>query len=334
MKRYKAAVIGLGNSGFLFGLDPKRKLTWNHVDAYQKCKRTELAGAVEISDERIKLFKQYYKNIPVFKTVRELMENIDVEIASIATPTESHYAVFKELLQYPVRGVFCEKPLASSLTEARELVRLSREKNIVFAVNHHRRWNDIYLSAKKMIEDAKIGRIKAATGFYTGEIFNVGAHLFDAILMLVQKKPELASGRSFNLESSDPDISGWIQFVGGTICTVVSTGKREDYVFELDIIGDEGRIRVFERNVDGVEIFSFTGSPRYSGYRELSLRKTGAITKKDRFVESIKDIISVIEGKKNKVNCSITDGLSSLSISFAMLESAKKKGKPVSLKKD
>ena len=41
---YQAAIVGLGNIGFRFSYDAKRKGTWSHVDAYNKCLSTELTG--------------------------------------------------------------------------------------------------------------------------------------------------------------------------------------------------------------------------------------------------------------------------------------------------
>ncbi len=321
---YKAAVIGLGNIGFQFNTDPKRKGTWSHVSAYEKCKKTKLVGAVEVDAEKINIFRQY-KNIPIFKTVKELMESIEVDILSICTPTETHCLILKELLKYPVKAIFCEKPFASNLVQAWEMVCMCREKKVVLAVNHTRRWQDNFLFVKEMIHDGKVGRLRGVNVFYPGQIFNIGTHLFDVVRMLIQKKPETVSGISFNLDNRDPDISGWIQFNENILCTVVSTGKREDLIFEVDLIGDEGRIRILE-NGEKVELYSFTESLRYSGYRELSLVPVDTSQTKDRFVEAVTDIVKVIDGEKSEVNCTGKDGLYALAMSFAMLESAKKHG--------
>lgn len=327
---HKAAVIGLGNIGFQFNLDPKRKETWSHVSAYEKCGKTRLAGAVELSPEKIDLFKRQYPDIPVFKSVKDLMESVDIDIVSICTPTESHYPILKELLGYPVKGIFCEKPFASDVAEAKEMVTRCNEKNVVLAVNHTRRWDDNYLVVKRMIKEGKIGRVKAVNAFYPGQIFNIGTHIFDVIRMLIEKDPEIVSGISYNLENPDPTISGWIQFEGQIPCTVLSTGKREDLIIEVDAIGDEGRLRILE-NGEKIEWYLFTKSSRFSGYRELALRPVEPISKKDRFVEAVNDIVSAIETGTGVVNCSGADGLYALAMSLAQLESARNNSLPVKM---
>ena len=322
---YKTAVIGLGNIGFQLNLDNLRKGTWSHVSAYGKCEKTELVGAVEVNDGKINLFKQQYKNVPVFKTTKELMGNLSIDIVSICTPTESHYHILKEVLEYPVKGIFCEKPLASTIEEAKELVQKCKNKQVLLSVNHTRRWDERYLYVKKIIQGGKIGNIKAINALYPGQVFNIGTHLFDTIRMLIQENPETVSGISFNLENNDPNISGWIQFGKHIPCTVIATGKREALIFEVDVIGTEGRVRILE-NGEKIELFSFVESLRYSGYRELSVVPVNTPQTKDRLVEAVTDIVKVIDGEKSEANCTGKDGLYALAMSLAMLESAKKQG--------
>ncbi len=329
MNMFKAAVIGLGNIGFFFDLDPLRKETWSHVSAYIKCLRTELVGVVDVDKEKIDIFKQHH-NVLTFESIKELMENTAVDIVSICTPTEDHYAILKKLIEYPVKAIFCEKPLAPDICQAKEMVKLCKEKNIVLAINHTRRWDSNYQFAKELIEKGKIGKIKAVNTFYPGQLFNIGTHLLDAVRMLIQKDPCVLSGVSFDIEAQDPSVSGWIEFDESILCTVIATGERKDLVFEIDVVGDEGRMRIIE-NGEKVEWFVFVESTRCSGYRELSLMQMDPIQKKDRFVESINDIVSVIDGDESTVRCTGNDGYYSLALSVALFESAKEKGMTVNI---
>lgn len=328
MRRLKAAVIGLGNIGFKFNLDPLRKITWSHVAAYERCRLTELVGALEINRERSRLFKRCYKHIPVFRTVKELMDNAHVDIVSICTPTATHYRVLKDLARYSIRAIFCEKPIATTLKDAEKMVSLCKRKGIVLAVNHIRRWDNNYLSAKRFVENGQVGDIKTVTASYSGQVFNIGTHLFDTIRMLISKDAKVVSSFFSSKVDSDPNISGWVKFEGDLPCTVAVTGKRRDLVFDIDVIGDKGRIRITE-NGERIERFSFAKSKRYSGYRELSPMPTRPVVRRDRFVEAIRDIVMVIDGRKENVNCLGADGLAALSLSLAMVKSAKKDGKPV-----
>lgn len=332
MEILKAAIIGLGNIGFLFNLDPRRKDSWSHVTAYEKAEGIKLTGAVETDDDKTRIFKERHDGIPVYKSVAELMGELSVDIVSICTPAETHYALLKELAAYPLKAVFCEKPLTLTVDEAKEVAGMYRDKNIILAVNHVRRWESSYLSVREMIDKGKIGEVRAVNALYSAQIFNIGTHLFDAVRMLIRKDPLLAGGILSGCKGPDPDLSGWLEFSDHVVCTLNATGKREDLVFEIDIVGTEGRLRVTE-NGEKVECFLFQESPRYSGYRELVPLKTGEIKKNDRFVEAVSDIVKTVNGKNASVNCTGEDGFYALAMSHAVFESAKRGGEPVKVQR-
>jgi len=289
-----------------------------------------LSGAVEVDDGKIEAFKTKYAKVPVFKTVDELMRNVEPHIVSICTGTSSHHSILKNVADYPVKGIFCEKPLASTMAESKAMVGMCSEKKIAFAVNHTRRWDTNYLFAQKLISDGTIGRVKAVTALYPGQVFNMGTHLMDTVRMLIRKDAKRICGISFNIENVDPSVSGFIEFDEDVPCTFISTGKREDMIFEIDVIGDDGRLRVIE-NGEKIELYVFTDSKRYSGYRELEMRSFQIPPQRDRFVEAVDDICSVLEGKKHEVNCSGKDGMMALALSISMLESARNNSKVIQL---
>ncbi|MFA5340053.1 MAG: Gfo/Idh/MocA family oxidoreductase [Candidatus Omnitrophota bacterium] len=332
MPVFKAGVIGLGNIGFKFNLDTKRKNTWSHVSAYDKCSQAELAGAVDIDKKQRDQFGRYFGSVPVFENVSQLFKNLPVDIISICTPTASHYPVLREVISHPVKAIFCEKPLASDIHQAREMVRMCKERGILLAVNHGRRWQSNYLCARQMILDKKIGKVKAVTALYPGRIFNIGSHILDAIRMLVPHDAKTVSGISFDPDNPDPSISGWIEFSENIPCALVATGKREDLVVEMDIIGDQGRIKLLE-NGNKIEYYSFSESNRYSGYRELKPSPFDKPRQNDGLVDAVDEICTALRNKKNKIQCSGEDGLAALVLVRAMLESARRNGQPIKLEK-
>ena len=145
----RSAVVGLGNIGFLFNLDPKRKGTWSHATAYSRCDRTSLVGAVEIDKEKIDLFHRHYPGVPVYATVGDLIKNSSPDIVSICTPAESHFPIVKSILEHHVGAIFCEKPLAENVNDARVLVGECMAGGVILAVNHTRRWEINYLYARE-----------------------------------------------------------------------------------------------------------------------------------------------------------------------------------------
>ncbi len=304
---YQAAIVGLGNIGFRFSYDAKRKGTWSHVDAYNKCLSTELTGAVEIDRNTIDLFHSKYPDVPVYPTVKDLFSEHRIDIASICVPTRLHYPMFKEVIEHDIKAIFCEKPLSGVVCESQEMVDLAYEKKILLAVNYTRRWQNSFILAKKIVEEGKIGNIRAVTAYYPGQIFNIGSHLFDAVRMITQIRP-----RSFNAVTvqpgPDPSISGWMDCDRDIHFSFIATGKREDLIFEIDVIGDDGRLQILN-NGDIVKLFRFMESGRYSGYREPVLQDHEDIKENDRFADAVCNIADVLDGTAPSVLCSGEDGL-------------------------
>ena len=325
--RYKCAVIGLGRIGSSFGSDPKRTgQTWTHTDAYKKCAFTELTGAVEIDPKSEERFKKANPDVPVYKTIKDLFGKHKIDMVSICTPTEKHFHIFSELTKHDVKAIFCEKPLSGSVGESEKIVSISRDKGIVSAVNYSRRWQASYNLVADLIKSARIGKVVSINCYYPGQVRNVGSHLFDSLIFLTSSKPlEVSAVATSN--DPDPSLNGWIKFDNNIFATFSSTGKTENLIFEIDIIGEKGRITVSD-NGSRVESHLFKESPRFTGYRELRPEKIEQPSSNDRFVEALSDMVQVIEGKRKKVKCTPEDGLLVDRLIEKALVSAKKSGVP------
>jgi len=77
---------------------------------------------------------QYSSNI----VCDSIMKYVDVVV--IATPDNAHYELLKQLVNYPLKLVICEKPLTTDLNEAREIVGLYKSRNIPLMVDNTRNY--------------------------------------------------------------------------------------------------------------------------------------------------------------------------------------------------
>jgi len=326
--RYKAAVIGLGNIGYLFSRDSKRAGTWSHSHAYHGCGRTILAAGVDPDPIKRKLFAEEFPNAQLFGSIDELFSAFVPDIVSICTPTAMHYPIFKELLSQPVRGIICEKPFAENLDQARQMVHLARQRDVVVAVNHLRRWNDNYRLAADIVKQGGIGRLTALHAFYPGQLYNIGTHVFDTLLMMAARRPLSATGIQVeSFDPKDPSVTGMLTLEDGLTCTFAATGRRLNLVFEIDVVGDEGRIRVIH-NGNSIELYKFGDSPNYSGYRELIPEPLAAPGPGDLLLNTVRDMTQVLDGLSEKTACSAEDGYWTMAVIDALLDSMRAGGAP------
>lgn len=321
---YRAAVVGLGNIGFLFDLDARREKTWSHTSAYLKCPETELVAAVEPDPGKTALFAERHPNVPVYPDLDGLFSNHAPDLVSICTPTSTHRGLLEAVLSRPVRGVFCEKPFGRDAAECRDMLALADRAKAVIAVNHTRRWESSFIRAAELIAGGGIGAVRAMHAYYPGQIYNIGTHLYDALRMLAGSDPRAVGGFLTGPECDDPSVSGMMLF-DVFQCAIQATGKREDLVFEVDVIGDRGRLKIVE-NGYVLELFRFEDSPRYSGYRELVPVPVPELEDNDRFLDAVRDIVQAMDRPGRRVKCSAEDGYYAVHIAEEFLASARAGG--------
>ena len=179
------------------------------------------------------------------------------------------------------------------------------EKKIVMAVNYTRRWQNSFILAKKIVNEGKIGNIRAVTAYYPGQIFNIGSHLFDTVRMITRIRP-----RSFSAvivqSGPDPSISGWMDCDQDIHFSFIATGKREDLIFEIDVIGMTGACKY---SIMGISS-NFSGSWKARGIPgTVTVGRIREIRENDRFADAVCNIADVLDGTVPSVLCSGEDGL-------------------------
>jgi predicted dehydrogenase len=82
-----------------------------------------------------------------------------LEVVSIMTPNNSHYAIAKAFLQQGI-DVICDKPLTTDLDQALELMRLVRQTGLVFGVTYCYSGYPMVRQAREMIRSGELGEIR------------------------------------------------------------------------------------------------------------------------------------------------------------------------------
>ncbi|WP_228546809.1 Gfo/Idh/MocA family protein [Hyperthermus butylicus] len=162
----------------------------------------ELAYVVDVDPERARRVAARYGGKPV-QSVRGMGE---VDLAIVSTPTETHLAVFRELLG-KTRAVLVEKPMASSLSEAVEMLTLAREHGVWLAVGHIERFNPAVRALHERVARRELGDILTIVARRVGPfapraqntdvVYDLGVHEVDNALVVYRGLPETV--RSYTL---------------------------------------------------------------------------------------------------------------------------------------
>lgn len=97
------------------------------------------------------------EGIPVFASVSELIENTEVDVVSVCTPTTTHNQIIKELADNGVH-VISEKPLSLDVAQARELQNYCSAKGVQLHVAHVTRYLDEYRQLSELVSSGRLGR--------------------------------------------------------------------------------------------------------------------------------------------------------------------------------
>jgi len=331
--KLRVGIVGCGRIGCGFDDDPKRKMISTHAGAYEKTKETQIVGLCDLDVNKLKKYGKKYKVFGLYTDYIEMLEKENLDILSICTWSSSHYDIIANSSRYDIKAIFCEKPLADNLKQGREIVNICNKEKIILQVDHQRRFDNFYKKIRIFLKKGNLGKIQQGNFYYTSGIANTGSHIFDLLLFFFGIPDWVQSNYSDTQSpnTKDPNIDGFVKFKNGILCSIQSCDVKNYLIFEMDIIGSRGRLKLTHSGF-GLEYYIIKDSPYFSGYRELfRSRAPFSFNKKREFMLcAIKHLIYCIKNDIEPISSGI-DGLASLELIIAFHESARKKGKKVYL---
>lgn len=153
MKKVKVGVIGTGFIG------PA------HVEALRRLGNIEVVALAECSQDVARSKARMLGIETYYGDYKELLEIREIQSVHVCSPNYLHFQMAKETL-LAGKHVICEKPLAISVAEARELVEMAKKTNLVNAVNFNIRYYPLMRQVKTMVDKGDVGDILAVQGSY------------------------------------------------------------------------------------------------------------------------------------------------------------------------
>jgi len=144
-KRLKCAVIGVGKMGI------------NHVRVYASIPQVKFVGIGEVNKTLgEKVASQYGLNH--YTDYKDLIMAEQPDLVSICVPTSFHYQVASYFLRKNI-NILLEKPIATTVDEAKALVALAKKYKTSLLVGHIERFNPAVKKVKQIINSGKIGKV-------------------------------------------------------------------------------------------------------------------------------------------------------------------------------
>ena len=209
----KVGLIGAGHLGKF------------HLNNWAVIEGVQLVGFCDTDDANAKLVSEKYQ-LRSFESAEELMDASDA--IDIVAPTTFHFELCEAAIKKG-KHVFVEKPLANTMDEARELVKLAKEASIKFQVGHVERFNPAFLALKEhliqpmFIEVHRLAQFNPR-GTDVSVILDLMIHDIDIILSLVKSNVNYISANGVAVMSDTPDIANVrIEFDNGCVANLTSS---------------------------------------------------------------------------------------------------------------
>jgi predicted dehydrogenase len=320
---HRAALVGCGAIGSRYADDPRVPGIYSHAAAYDRCPATQLIAVCDVDRAAAAACGARWKVDAVYTDSDALLDQEQPAIVSICTPDATHEALVERALTSPgIKAVIAEKPLAMSVDRARVLQHLAAERGVVLAVNYPRRYSPGHQALRTAIRGGEIGGVQHVTGLYTKGIRHNGSHWFDLARFLVDEITQVVAAPSGSGgDDADPSLDVWMQFAGGATAQLGACDAAAFSVFEMDIIGTRGRLRIIDSG-HTVQRHSVEESRYYSGYYALSEASLAANDMRDTSLYLVEDVVRCIEHSGTPA-CSAADGVAALAVAEAACAAAR-----------
>jgi predicted dehydrogenase len=218
-----------------------------------------------------------------------------------------------------VRAIVAEKPLALDLGAARQLVEEARRRGVLLIVNYSRRFAPTHITARERITAGDIGRVQLVAGLYTKGIMHNGTHWFDLARWLVGEIMRVQAWPAPPTRDGDPACHVRAVFAEGQAGFLLATDADHFTVFEMDVVGTTGRLRITDSGVR-FTWSTVADSPRFSGYRVLEEQPVAPAGFRDVALHLVEDVVTSL-ARGTRPRCTGDDGVAALAIAHAAIKS-------------
>ncbi len=154
--RIRLGMVGGGNDAFIGGV---HRIAARIDDRYEL-----VAGALSSTPEKAQAsgeaigLQRIYDD---FKSMaqREARRKDGIEAVSIVTPNNVHFAAAREFLKRGIH-VICDKPLTSTLADAKKLVKAAEDSDALFILTHNYTAYPMIRQAREMVAKGEIGKVR------------------------------------------------------------------------------------------------------------------------------------------------------------------------------
>ena len=271
----KYALIGCG------------RIATNHIKAALN-NQLEIAAVCDIQPEHMKKLLERHglwadDSIKHYTDYKAMIAEVQPELVSIATESGIHAEIAIFCIKHGVH-VIIEKPMAMSMADANEIIRLSEERNVKVSACHQNRFNIAVQEMRQALEAGRFGKLSHGSihvrwnrnqNYYTqapwrgtwaqdgGALMNQCIHGIDLLRWTFGGEVEevyCQTRQQFHdyLEAEDVGMAV-VKFKNGAIATIEGTTNVYPKNLEetLYIFGEKGTVKIGGTSTNNIDVWDF-----------------------------------------------------------------------------
>lgn len=305
----------------------------NFAAAFDAVPETQIVSVFDLGAETRSDFIKYWGEMPVYDDFAQMLSDVQPDIVCIATRQTMHAEQIEQAAAAGVRGILCDKPLATTLTESDHIVAACRTHRVALAFGLDRRWQQPYQHLRQLIADGAVGQVKSVIVHGLPNLINHGCHWYDATLMLLSDpEPVWLSGFVDDVSAEPPDSRrrldppgrGQVGLDNGIELYFTTDGGKKP---AFDVLGTDGRLIILNDAAEAY-LWSAPEDGQVNGLRSLDLPEHGENWPAGPAM--VRDLVHAIENK-TPTACDTEQARRATEIGFAFHLSHQQDGASISL---
>ncbi len=274
------------------------------------------------NEEILDVFRKKYPNIEILSDYANLLKRDDIDGVCIATPAVTHYPIARDFLLNG-KDVLVEKPIALSLKDGEDLLKIAEEKGRILMVDHILRYHPAVIELKKIIDEGVLGKIEYiySNRLNMGKLrreenilWSFAPHDISVILYLMEDVPEKVScfGGAYIQEKIYDSTVTMLSFKNGVKAHIFVSWLHPFKEQKLIVVGDQG-MAVFDDMSENEKLCLYPHKVKWQKgipVADKSEKKVIELEKKEPLRESCKHFIECIKERK----IPLTDGKEALKV--------------------
>lgn len=300
--------------------------------------------------------------VPLYNDYTLLLKQVELDAIAIALPNKLHVESVELSLQAGIKNILLEKPIANTVEEAQHIIDICNEAGATLLIGHHRRSSSKYQFLREIIDSGRIGNIVGIQSNYAiakphsyydvewhtkkggGPLLINAIHDFDDLNFVCGMTPARVYAAARNTvrgNEVEDSVSAVVEYKEGVTASYFISDATPS-PWNYDLAAEENTFFTMCPGENSLRVFGTKGSFGFPnmdlyyydenafGWTSPLIHEHFEVEKNDPMTAELDHFVDLCMGRETKPRCTGENGLDTLKVINAILESVDA-GAPVEL---